>query len=145
MDQNQTPAPAHDARFDAYLLKETGRVEIDLPNGEPMLFNGQRVVVHVFGPSSDVYADAKDALEREATKRATSMVTEALTKRKTKEVEDRDSDARFLTAVTSHIENFPFPGGHGAVYRTPGLRYIANQVRAFLNDQANFFSGSAPS
>ena len=60
-----------------------------------------------------------------------------------KEGPAKDADAKFLSAVTERIDNFPFPGGPAAVYREPRLKYLADQVRAHLGDLGNFFKGSA--
>ena len=46
------------ADFSAFLLSPTGRVEINLPNGDPMLFDGKRVAVNVYSPASAEYARA---------------------------------------------------------------------------------------
>lgn len=122
--------------FAAFFLSETSRVEIDLPTGEPMLFDGKQVAVNVHGPATDVFAKAKDAMDKEASKRVFRSMG---AKMKKGDEEDKDADAKFLTAITDSIENFPFPGGPGAVYREQRLKYVADQVRAHLNDLGNFF------
>lgn len=123
--------------FAAFFLNETSRVEIELPNGEPMLFEGQPVAVNLHGPATDVYAKAKDAMDKEAAKRVFRSMG---AKMKKGEEEDKDADVKFLTAVTDSMENFPFPGGPGAVYREPRLKYVADQVRSHLGDLGNFYS-----
>lgn len=125
--------------FSAFFLSDTSTVDIDLPNGEPMLYQGQRVKVHVHGPSTTAFTEAKTALDREAAK---NMAAAFGVKQKSKDQADKDADVKFLTAITSSIENFPFPGGTAAVYREPRLKYIADQVRAHLSDLGNFFAGS---
>lgn len=125
--------------FSAFFLTETAAIEIDLPNGEPMMYEGARVTVHVYGPSTDQYSKAKDILDREASKRVFAAMGAKGAK---KEAEDKDADNKFLNSVTERIDNFPFPGGPAAIYREPKLKYIADQVRSHLNDLGNFFPGS---
>ena len=128
--------------FAAFFLSETSRVEIDLPTGEPMLYDGKQVAVNVHGPATDVFAKAKDAMDKEASKRVFRSMG---AKMKKGDEEDKDADAKFLTAITDSIENFPFPGGPGAVYREQRLKYVADQVRGHLNDLGNFFTAPSKS
>ena len=128
--------------FAAFFLSETSRVEIDLPTGEPMLYDGKQVAVNVHGPATDVFAKAKDAMDKEASKRVFRTMG---AKMKKGDEEDKDADAKFLTAITDSIENFPFPGGPGAVYREQRLKYVADQVRGHLNDLGNFFTAPSKS
>lgn len=128
------------ADFSAFLLSPTGRVEISLPNGDPMLFDGKRVAVNVYSPASAEYARAKATMERAARDKILGG------KKSANEAEDNaEIDARFITAVTQSVENFPFPGGVEAMYRERGLMYIEAQVRSYLNDQGNFFGKSKAS
>lgn len=134
MTDKTTPAAAD---FSAFLLSPTGRVEISLPNGDPMLYDGKRVAVNVYSPASAEYARAKATMERAARDKILGG------KKSANEAEDNaEIDARFITAVTQSVENFPFPGGVDAMYRERGLMYIEAQVRAYLNDQGNFFKPS---
>ena len=128
--------------FAAFFLSETSRIEIDLPTGEPMLYDGKQVAVNVHGPATDVFAKAKDAMDKEASKRVFRSMG---AKMKKGDEEDKDADAKFLTAITDSIENFPFPGGPGAVYREQRLKYVADQVRGHLNDLGNFFTAPSKS
>lgn len=126
--------------FSAFMLDETARLELELPNGDPMLFKGKQVAVNLYGPATDEYAVAKAAMEKESAAR----VFRAMGGRNKKkgEAEDREADAKFLTAITASFENFPFPGGAHAIYREPKLKYIAGQVQAHVNDLGNFFKAS---
>jgi predicted metalloprotease len=129
--------------FSEYFLDDTSAVDIDLPNGEPMLYpkvGGQQVRVRVYGPSTKQYQKAQEVMSREATKR----VVAAMGNKRKQEAEDQDADIKFLVAITAEIENFPYPGGPEAVYRNPKLKYVADQVRTHVGDTANFF-GTAPS
>lgn len=133
----KTTTTTDNTAFDAFFLAETSRIEIDLPNGEPMLYDGKQVAVNVYGPATGVFAKAKDAMDKEASKRVFRSMG---AKMKKGDEEDKDADAKFLTAITDSIENFPFPGGAGAVYREQRLKYVADQVRGHLNDLGNFFT-----
>jgi len=128
--------------FSAYLLSPTGRVEINLPNGngDPMLHEGRRVAINVYSPASAEYARADAAMRRAAMQKITSGRKAA-----NETEEDAELEARFLVSVTSSIENFPYPGGIEAIYRERRLKYIGDQVRAYLSDQTNFFGKSKPS
>jgi len=130
--------------FSAFMLADTSAVEIDLPNGEPMMNppgSKNRVVVHVYGPSTSEFVNAQDALQRFTT--SALKVDKRGGVKSTSDVEaNRKADAKFLNSVTSRIDNFEFPDGPMGVYSTPGLKYIADQVRAHLNDLGNFFPGS---
>ena len=127
--------------FAAFFLTEASRIEIDLPNGEPMLYEGKQVAVNVYGPATDVYAKAKDAMDKEAQKRVFRSMGAKLKKG---DDEDKDADAKFLAAITDSVENFPFPGGAGAIYRELRLKYVADQVRTHLSDLGNFFGKPSP-
>lgn len=126
--------------FSQFLLSPTGRVEINLPNGEPMLYGGQRVAVNVFAPASAEYARASAAVQRAARNKLLAGKKAA-----NDDADNAEVDATFLTAVTRDIENFPYPGGAPAIYRERGLMYIGEQVRTYLNDEGNFFARSRPS
>lgn len=135
-----TKAPGnHPEDFSAYFLQDTSTVLIKLPNGQPMAHQGQPVAVVVYGPSTERFSAAKDALDREATK---TLMQSMGASASSKDGAAKDADARFLSAVTERIDNFPFPGGPAAVYREPRLKYLADQVRAHLGDLGNFFKGS---
>lgn len=134
----ETQTQAED--FSAFFLTETSALDIDLPNGEPMLHNGQQVRIHLYGPSTTQHQKASDAMNKEATRRIMAAMGN---KAKKKEEEDKDADAKFLVAITARIENFPYPGGADAIYREPRLKYIGEQVRAHLADLGNFFKAGA--
>lgn len=125
--------------FSAFLLHDTSVVDIDLPTGSPMLYQGNPVRVHVYGPSTPQFIRANKVLTEEATKR----VVAAMGNKKQKEADEREADAKFLVAITANIENFPYPGGVEAIYREPRLMYIGDQVRKFVGDTANFFGAAA--
>jgi len=125
--------------FSQFLLNDTSVVDIDLPNGSPMQYQGNPVRVHVYGPSTPQFIRANKVLTEEATKR----VVAAMGNMTQKEADERDADARVLVAITATIGNFPCPGGAEAIYREPKLMYIGDQVRKFVGDAANFFGAAA--
>lgn len=138
MSKENTTDPVID--FSQYLLSPTGRVEINLPNGEPMMTNGQRVAVNVYSPASEEYHRAQTTMQRAARDKLLGG------KKSANEAEESaEIDARFLVSVTRGFENFPYPGGAPAIYRERGLMYIGDQVRAYLGEQGNFFGKSKAS
>lgn len=128
-----------DFDFSQYFLSDASVLDIDLPNGEPMMFDGKPVRVHVFGPSTSQFTAAQERLNREATKN----VVAAMSKGKKKDEGDKDADVKFLCAITEKFENFPYPGGAEAIYREAALLYINKQVQAFVGDMGNFYKGGA--
>ena len=80
-------------------------------------------------------------MDKEASKRVFRSMGAKLKKG---DEEDKDADAKFLAAITDSVENFPFPGGAGAIYRELRLKYVADQVRAHLSDLGNFFGKPSP-
>lgn len=128
--------------FAAFLLAPTSAVEIMLPNGQPMLFEGQQVTVHIHGPASQVFIDAKAELDRDAAQRVFGAMNKGQGKRAGSTPDSAEADAKFLATITDRIDNFPFPGGPAGVYKEPGLLYLHEQVRRHLNDLGNFFGRS---
>ena len=124
----------------AFFLVETGAVEIDLPNGEPMVIDGKRVTVHVYGPATKRYKKARDELEKQAAMRAAMLYKFHGAKHKKEDI-DAEADARFLAAITERID--AINGDPFDVYADARVKYIPDQVRQYIDDQANFFKGSA--
>jgi hypothetical protein len=131
------PLPATD--FSAFFLQPSAVVNIELPTGGPLLFEGRPVRVHVHGPSSAEFTAASDAQQRFIASQV--QLKKGMVKSGIDPEEARQQDVRFLTAITISVENFPYPGGTAAIYLERGLAYIPEQVRAYLNDQSNFFPG----
>lgn len=131
------------ADFSAFFLEETARLELELPTGEPMLHGGKPVAVNLYGPATKQFVKARTAMEKDAS----NNIMRAMGNARNKKTDDdnAESDAKYLVAVTADFENFPYPGGADAIYREPRLKYIANQVRAHLNDLGNFFKESRKS
>ena len=133
---NNTANTSATTGFESFFLQDTSRLDIELPNGEPMLYDGKQVVAVLHGPATDVYVKAKEAMEKEATRRVFAAMG---AKKKKGEEEDKEADQKFLTAVTAGFEHFPYPGGPAAVYQERRLQYITDQVRRHLADLGNFF------
>ena len=126
----------------AFFLSETGAVEIDLPNrdADPMMIDGQRVIVHVYGPATARYQKAQDELDKQAAMRAAALFKFQGAKNKKDEL-DKEANARFLAAITERIEGIN--GDPFDTYCDLRVKFIADQVRTYIGDQANFFKGSA--
>lgn len=135
--------------FSKYFLTDTSVLELKLPNGKPMLHNGKQVKVHLFGPSTDEFIEGQAELESEANRRLLeSMAAKNEPKAKAEEPpkpQDKEADRKFLCRVTSHFENFDFPGGVPAIYSERRLIYINKQVQNWVGNMGNFFgNGSKP-
>lgn len=139
-----THATLDTTAFAAFMLDTTSRLELELPNGEPMLYEGKPVAVKLYGPATDEYAKARAAMEKESAARVFRAMGANKNKKKNGE-DDAEADAKFLTEITAEFENFPYPGGVPAIYREPRLNYIGNQVRSHVNELGNFFKQSAKS
>ena len=124
----------------AFFLVETGAVEIDLPNGDPMVIGDQRVTVHVYGPATTRYQKAQDELDKQAAMRAAALFKFQGAKNKKDEI-DKEANARFLAAITERIDGIN--GDPFEIYADARVKYLADQVRTYIGDQANFFKGSA--
>lgn len=129
---------APDQDFSQFFLNDTSPVEIDLPDGEPMLHQGHRVVVHVFGPGTAEYVQARKDADADAARRAVALMGVKSKKAKNKDPDDF-AEQKFLAAITQRIDNFNYPGGAFGVYTEPRLVYINNQVQAHIRDLGNFF------
>lgn len=115
-----------------FFLDQEATLEIDLPNGEPMVYNGQRVSITLFGPSTDEFATAKAEHDKAATVRVVAAVGNK--KPKTNGV---DPDVKYLAAITKSVNNLPLTPH--ALYSEPRLQYVNRQVFAHIGDMANFF------
>lgn len=131
------------AEFEEFMLEDTSVLDIVLPNEEPLMFKGQPVRVHVYGPSTEEYARAVDRKEKSAMKRVVEAAAakNKINKAMQKKEDVREVDVRFLIDVISHFENFPFPGGKEAILRETRFVYMQNQILRHLADMGNFFKG----
>jgi hypothetical protein len=126
-------------KFSSFFLRDTTIVDIDLPNGEPAMTDAGRVSFEVYGPATEEYKKANDALSRESVRRYQNTLN---IKGMRKEKEDQDADVKFLLSITKRVINFDYEGGIEAIYREPHLSYMADQVRAAVSNGANFFKGA---
>jgi hypothetical protein len=119
--------------FSMFFLAVSGTVAINMPNGKPLMYEGNQVTIDVYGPGSIQHIKATEFIQNEATKRL--LIAAGNTDVK----EDPDADVKYLLAITRSINNFPYEGGAKAIYSEPRLNYIANQVRAYVGRAGNFF------
>lgn len=126
----------------AYFIDLTASVEIDLPDGEPMMFGGERVSIEIYSPASKEHARAMAERERFLT----NKTLRAMGNSKKRNADDNDDESRikFLTAITAAVHNFPVMTAE-AIYAEPRLRYIADQVDAFAGRLGNFYSAGKKS
>lgn len=105
----------------------------------PLLYSSQPVRIHLHSPGSAIYVRAQAKLQRANDARMQAMMRG----KKLNETpeEKRRRNAEYLAELTSHIENFPIPGGPLALYDNPKLGYITSQVDRFVSDWANFSKG----
>jgi hypothetical protein len=116
-----------------FFLAVSGTVKIMMPNGKPLIVDGNQVTIDVYGPGSIQHIKATEFIRNEATKRLLIAAGNRDAK------EDPDADLKYLLAVTQSINHFPFEGGARAIYSEPRLSYIANQVREYVGKESNFF------
>lgn len=129
--------------FEEFMLEDTSALDIALPNGELLMFNGQQVRVHLYGPSTQEHARATDRKEKLAMKRVVEAAAaqNKVNKPSQKKEDVREVDVQFLIDVVSHFDNFPFPGGKEAILREARFVYMHNQILRHLSDMGNFFKG----
>lgn len=125
--------------FSDYMLEETGTLDLVLPSGDAMLYNGQPVQAVIYSPASASYRAAEQARDR-------FVIANVKAGKAGDQMEqNREQHMTFLTAITKEIRNFPFSGGPAAIYREPRLQYIASQVEAYASRLGNFFKGGKSS
>lgn len=128
--------------FSDFFLAETASFEVKMPNGKTMMRDGKPVIVHVYGPGSEVYEKAHAEMTRAVN---TRLMSNLASKDESNEQDDsaknKEVQARFLTKVTERFENFPFPGGPAKIYTDRRLAYINSFVDRKLADLGNFLPG----
>lgn len=97
--------------------------------------------IHVYGPGTKAYAAAE---KRNAERMMESM------RRKGKTVDAAEMRVDFLVAITKEFENIDYDKLEGdalfrAVYADTSIRFIADQVNAFVGETANFTNSSPKS
>lgn len=134
-----------DTPFDlsAFEAAEVGILEVQTAAGDPMMYAGQPVKIHLFGPGSAEFVRITAKLDAAAQAR-TFAALRGKGKKGDSDEQRADQIAK-LVACTKLVENFPIPGGPKAIYENPRLGYITGQVQRFLDDWANFPPQSAQS
>lgn len=135
-------APAAAFNIAQFEASDSATVEIKSQRGDgPLTFNGQPVSIEVYGPGSEQYVRAQAEVDRANSERLMQAMRGKAPKDAAAEM--RAAQLGKLVACTKAINNFPIPGGAKALYDNPRLGYIRNQVMEFMEDWANFPSGSA--
>jgi hypothetical protein len=134
-----------------YEMQEIGIVHLRDASDEPMYAVGadgkpdlsKPIRVHVYGPGSKQYANAMSA-------KAARWLKHRERKGKADQTAEEKAldQTEFLVACTKEIENAESDtGATGAaffneVYSNTRLSFIATQVMTYMNETANFTSGS---
>lgn len=131
------PAAAFDiAQFEA---SDTAVMDVLLPNGQPMMHNGQPVQIELYGPGSEQDFKAQVEIDRVNSERM--MQTLRGKTAKDEVAERRAAQIKKLAAVTKEVRNLPVSAVD--IYGNQKLGYITNQVLKFQGDWANFLPPSA--
>ncbi|MFT0532270.1 hypothetical protein ACMHYJ_05455 [Castellaniella hirudinis] len=113
-------------------------------NDDPIYADAKKekpVQVHLYGPGSKQF----EAAETKNSRRVLESVTGRRGKKKNADQKEWRVD--FLVAITDRFENLEYDKLEGdalarAVYGDATLRFIADQVHAFVHDAANFTKNS---
>ncbi len=138
-----TAAPAPEFDLSAFEAADVGILEVQTAAGDPMLYKGQPVKFHLYGPGSAEFVRITARLDAASQARTFAALRGKGSKGAADE--QRADMITKLSACTKHVENFPIPGGAKAIYENPRLGYITSQVTRFLDDWANFQPPSAQS
>ena len=115
-------------------LKDTATLDVELPNGSPMLVDGKQVSITLYGGGSKEYLAAKHKMENASQLKLSALVRGKTTKNAAEE--NTKEQAKFLASCTAEIKNLPLTPLE--VYSNPKLSYITEQVNKFLGDDENF-------
>lgn len=127
----------------AFEAADIGILEVQDPAGEPLLYRGKPVQIHMHGPGSDAYVKVQARIDAAAQARTFAALRGKASK--TGVDEAREDQITKLVACTKAIVNFPIEGGADALYRNPRLGYITVQASRFLEDWGNFLPKSPAS
>lgn len=124
-------------------VKETAVIELETPDGEPLLDEGGKVLsVTVYGPGSKQFQRAQGKRNR--------AILDHVRKggKKMKDEEQRELDAEFLADCTASFNGFVYKDLTGydmfkAAYLDPSIGFVAEQVNKAIGDWANFTNRSA--
>lgn len=124
--------------FDIGLLEveDVATVELLDVKGDPLVINGVRASVTVYGPGSDQYQRAAAKLQATMEQR---LMQAAKGKAKDDVEESRKRNAERLTALTHSIDGLPVTPA--AFYANPKLGYLHKQVAEYIEDWGNFAKG----
>jgi hypothetical protein len=121
-----------------YEAEDVAPMEVMGIDGDPLLYQGQQVVIRVYGPGSMQAVNASAKQQRAAQAR---MYAELRGKRSKETPDDaRQQVIDELVARTKSIDNWPLTAEQ--TYANPKLGYIAEQVTTFGKEWANFKKGS---
>lgn len=123
-------------------VKETAIIELETPDGEPLLDeNGKVLSITVYGPGSRQFQRAQGKRNR--------AILDHVRKggKKMKDEEQRELDAEFLADCTASFNGFVYKDLTGydmfkAAYLDPAIGFIAEQVNTAIGDWANFTNKS---
>lgn len=124
----------------AFEVADTAILDVNGPDGQPLLHQGQPTRIELYGPGSTVHAQAQAKIEA-------AGITRAMSAMRGKAPKDIADDAVRLRAeklatCTACLINFPPGVTPLAIYSNRKLGYITEQVAKFIEDWANFPSGS---
>lgn len=124
--------------FDLSVLEaeDTGTVELLDIKGDPLMVNGKRAAVVVYGPGSEQYQRASAKLQTATEQR---LIQAARGKAKDDVEENRKRSIERLSAVTKEIVGMPLTPQ--AFYANTKLGYLHKQVTDYIDDWANFAKG----
>lgn len=139
MTQHNDNAPSAGASLAELEAADIGILEVENLAGEPLLFNGTPVRIHLYGPGSEKYNRAQAKLDAANQARALA----GLRGKATKNAADaqREDIVAKLVECTQRIEGLTCTADE--LYRNQRLGYITMQVSRFVDDWANFQPASS--
>ncbi len=107
--------------------------------------DGSPVTITIYGPGSKPYAAAKSVQQ-------TRMIAKLNRKGGVEETPEvsKKHEAEFLVTITAEMSGVEYKGLQGkelfrAIYSSPELGFVSEQVNKFAGDWANFSKGSVKS
>lgn len=124
----------------AFEVADTAILDVNGPDGQPLLHQGAPMQIELYGPGSTVHAQAQARVEAAGITRAMSAIRGKAPKDTAEEAFRLRAEK--LATCTARLVNFPAGATPLAIYSNPKLGYITDQVVKFVDDWANFPSGS---
>lgn len=117
-----------------YEAAETGEMEVMGLDEEPLMVNGEPVVLVMYGPGSKQHA----AATAKATAKTRNSMMAAMRGKPIKEGDDeaRKDQIEKLVACTAEVKNFPLSARE--IFTNPLLGYITDQAAKYIEDWKNF-------